>query len=279
MRGEYSKTITNENQNKMNLLAKVIGGACGVLLSSTAVWAQQANDLMLAYGIGMLDVPYVANTLDQNETEELVVNCDEVDCTTFVEYALAMVLSPTESGEILESDFIDNVQRIRYRDGKIDGYTSRLHYMTDWIDNGIRNGFLEDVTAAKSPYVQTVTVNYMTTHPAQYKQLANSKENVEKMKQIEAELSKEEIHYVPEEELPMGGLPWIKSGDIIAITTNTPGLDIAHMGIAFYVKGTLSLLHASTVSKKVVVSKLALAQLLKDSNSWTGIRVIRARKP
>ena len=48
------------------------------------------------------------------------------------------------------SSFADNLQKIRYRDGVIDGYTSRLHYTSDWIENGVRQGFLEDVTAQNS---------------------------------------------------------------------------------------------------------------------------------
>ena len=48
------------------------------------------------------------------------------------------------------------------------------------------------------------------------------------MKKIEQSLSGKEIHYLPKAKLPADGLPWIKDGDIIAITTNTPGLDVAH---------------------------------------------------
>ena len=70
----------------------------------------------------------------------------------------------------------------------------------------------------------------------------------------------------------------IKDGDIIAITTNTPGLDVAHMGIAFYADSKLLLVHASSTDKKVVASKVSLSQMLKDNNKWTGIRVLRMKK-
>ena len=74
------------------------------------------------------------------------------------------------------------------------------------------------------------------------------------MKKIEQSLSGKESHYLPKAKLPADGLPWIKDGDIIAITTNTPGLDVAHMGIAFYADSKLLLVHASSTDKKVVVS-------------------------
>ena len=73
-----------------------------------------------------------------------IINCDEVDSdASFVEYALAMALCPQQGDEMQEGDFARNLQRIRYRDGKIDGYTSRLHYISDWINNAVRQGLLE----------------------------------------------------------------------------------------------------------------------------------------
>lgn len=263
----------------MKIITKTLCSILCMAIPFISTYAQEdPGEAVLSYGLGFLDVPYVPHTLDGEVKEDLVVNCDEMDCTTFVEYTLAMALSPTEDGQVAEGDFANNVQRIRYRDGRIDGYASRLHYITDWAENGIRNGFLEDITEKKSPYTQKVTVNYMSTHPEQYWKLADSPEDMRKIKKIENELSKKEIHYIPEDKLPVNGLPWIKNGDIIAITTNISGLDIAHMGIAFYVDGKLGLLHASSTEKKVTVSRIALSQMLKNNDKWTGIRVLRLKK-
>ncbi len=240
--------------------------------------AQDEKNVMLNNAISFMDVPYVAHTLEINDKEELVINCDEVDCTTFVEYVLAMSLSPLEDGQVAEGDFANNLQKIRYRDGKIDGYTSRLHYIADWINNGVRNGLIEDISGARCPYLQKLSVSYMSTHPQLYKQLNNSPENVAKMKKTEKSLSGKDIRYLPKDKLPNEGLPWINDGDIITITTNTPGLDVAHLGIAFYVDGKLSLIHASSKEKKVVVSNISLSQMLKNDSNWTGIRVLRMKK-
>ena len=248
-------------------------------VATVSAQTDEKNNAMLNNGINFLDIPYVAHTLEATDgEEELIINCDEVDCTTFVEYTLAMALSPTEDGQVAEGDFATNLQKIRYRDGKINGYPSRLHYIADWVNNGVRNGFLEDVTTAYSPYTQKVSLSYMSSHPELYKQLSKSPENVAKMKEIEKSLNGQEFHYVPKDKLPFDGLPWIKNGDIIAITTNTPGLDVAHMGIAFYIDGKLCLLHASSKEKKVMVSKVALGQMLQSNDNWTGIRVLRMKK-
>lgn len=67
---------------------------------------------MLSNGIKYLDVPYVAHTLEADGPEELVINCDEVDCTTLVEYVLAETLTPKlADGDISESAFADNLQK------------------------------------------------------------------------------------------------------------------------------------------------------------------------
>lgn len=262
----------------MKVMTKMMFGVLCSVAMFTSASAQEGNDAMLSNSIKYLDIPYVAHTLEADGPEELIINCDEVDCTTLVEYVLAESLSPIKQGQVLESDFAKNLQKIRYRNGEIVDYTSRLHYIADWINNGVRNGFLEDVTATKSPDVEKLSIYYMSNHPESYKKLSDSEENLSKIKMIEKELTGQEVHYLPKDKLPYNGLTWIKNGDIIAITTNTPGLDVAHMGIAFYIEGKLTLLHASSTQKKVVVSKTALSQMLKDNDKWTGIRVLRMKK-
>ncbi len=259
-------------------MRKYVIALCALAMIPAAHAQGTGEDAMLTNGIKYLGTPYVAHTLDTDGPEELILNCDEVDCTTFIEYVLAESLCPIVNGDISEGTFAQKLQMIRYRDGQIDGYSSRLHYATDWINNGVRNGFLEDVTAEKSKDTQTVRLSYMSSHPQAYKQLANSPQEVEKIKQIEKRLSGQTVHYLPKDKLPYNGLSWIKNGDIIAITTNTPGLDVAHMGLAFYADGKLTLIHASSTEGEVVASTIALSQMLKNNTHWTGIRVLRLKK-
>ena len=263
----------------MKTIVQTLSCLVGALCITLEAGAQDLNETVLKNGLNYLNTPYVAHALDTDGPEELILNCDELDCQTFVEYVLAESLCPKlENGDISESAFADKVQQIRYRNGKIDGYASRLHYVTDWINNAVSAGILEDVTAEKSPSTLTVSVSYMTTHPEQYKQLAGSPENVTRMKEVEQSLNGQQVHYLPKDQLPYNGTAWIKNGDIIAITTSTPGLDIAHMGIAFYVEGKLTLLHASQKEGKVCVSTTTLVQMLKDHKDWTGIRVLRLKR-
>ena len=247
------------------------------LAIASSVSAQETDNAMLKYGLNFLKTPYVAHTLEVNEDEKLVVNFDEVDCTTFVEYVLALALSPVKNGTIDNADYARTLQSIRYRDGKIDGYTSRLHYIADWVNNGVRHGFMEDITAANSPDTVRLSLNFMSAHSKAYKHLESSPENISKIEEIEKSLSGQLFHYIPKNKLPDEGLGWIKDGDIIAITTNIPGLDVVHLGLACYEKGVLKLLHASSTQKMVVVSQEPLAQMLKRNKKFTGIRVLRIK--
>lgn len=250
-----------------------------LLMMSTAVMAQAQRNEMLLNAVSFINTPYGVKTLDMNNEEQLVLNTDEVDCVTLVENVLAMSLAEnSQTLEVNEQDFTRWLTKIRYRNGVIDGYPSRLHYMTEWISNGIKQGFLEDITAVQSPYTLKTDIHYMTSNVNSYPKLQLSTDNVAKMKQVEASISGQEVHYVPKDYLTDEGFFWIRSGDIIAITTSTPGLDVAHMGIAINVDGTLALLHASTTDMKVEVSKVSLKEMLRRNKSWTGIRVIRMKK-
>lgn len=238
----------------------------------------QENTVMLNNALSFLGTPYVANTLEINDEEELVVNCDEVDCTTLVEYVLAMSLCSEQGNQMSEDEFVNNLQKIRYRNGEIDGYTSRLHYISDWINDNVRKGTIEDVTAANSPYTTTVDISFMSSNPDKYPKLKNSPEDVTKMAEYEKAITGQEIYWVPKDQVKLTGLPWIKNGDIIALTTNIPGLDVSHMGIAIYINGNLHLLHASSKKKEVIVDQMILSRYLERNKNITGIRVVRIKK-
>ena len=84
---------------------------------------------------------------------------------------------------------------------------------------------MEDITAANSPDTVRLSLNFMSTHPKAYKHLESSPENISKIEEIEKSLSGQLFHYIPKNKLPDEGFGWIKDGDIIAITTNIPGLE------------------------------------------------------
>ncbi len=71
-------------------------------------------------------------SLEKDGDEQLVINLTGLDCTTFLENSLALARC-IKKGTTSFEDYLEELQFIRYRDGVIDGYTSRLHYFSDWI--------------------------------------------------------------------------------------------------------------------------------------------------
>lgn len=258
------------------LMAGLVGGQADATVKKV-VPAKKVHNIMVVNGLKLLNTPYVAHTLEVNSPEEkMVVNLKGVDCTTFVEYTLARSLCKRQGDS---TQFLANLQRIRYRNGKLDGYTSRLHYSTEWALNGIRNGYLTDEAASHSKDTIHVNVFYMSKHPNAYKQLAVSPDNVKVIAAKERELSKMVAHYVPKGKLPAKGFSWIHDGDIIMLVTSIPGLDNSHLGIAFYnAKGELHLLHASSAEGKVKIQEEPLCEQLATSRTNLGIRVFRMKK-
>ena len=64
---------------------------------------------------------------------------------------------------------------------------------------------------------------------------------------------------------------------IIALVTTVKGLDISHVGFAYWNDGTLHLLHASSGTGKVIKDTVTLFNYQKNRNKQIGIRVLRLK--
>jgi hypothetical protein len=228
---------------------------------------------IVAIGKTFKGIPYVAKTLEIGETESLVINLQGLDCTTFVENVLAFSISLKEGKSDFDS-FTNALKTIRYKDGKLDGYGSRLHYFTEWIRNNEKKGLLKDITNEVGGIAIKKEINFMGTHRDLYPFLKEDA-NFEKILTTEKELAEQTFCYLPKEQIEAYE-HLIETGDIIALATSIDGLDITHTGIASREKdGRIYLLHASTGSMEVEVSKLPLADYLKNIKNNIGILVAR----
>lgn len=230
---------------------------------------------MVFLGKLFLGVPYVANTLENGKEEQLVVNLHGLDCTTFVETVTALALASEKENPCFD-DFTKALLSIRYRNGEVNGYASRLHYFSDWIQSNVGKGLMEDVTKEKGTSSVLLNLFFMSTHADKYPRLRNNISEVEKIKKAERSLQGKNIRYFAKADLSKPEIVrHIKDGDIIAMVTNIKGLDIAHVGIATYEGRELHLLHASSKHMKVVVEKVNLYTQLLNNKTQTGIRVLR----
>ena len=84
------------------------------------------------------------------------------------------------------------------------------------------------------------------------------------------------VAYIPKEKLNLSPDELkIKDGDILAITTNIKGLDVVHVGFAFWRGEKLHLLHASYIAKKVIEDPQSLYDYSKNKKAHTGVQVVR----
>ncbi|MGB6150807.1 MAG: N-acetylmuramoyl-L-alanine amidase-like domain-containing protein [Pricia sp.] len=228
---------------------------------------------LVAVGKTFIGTPYVAKTLEIGVVETLVVNLQGLDCTTYVENVLAFGLM-LEEGESSFKNFTETLENIRYKDGKLDGYASRLHYFSEWIANNEKKGLLKDITAEIGGTEITKDINFMSTHRDLYPFLSDD-ENFKKILASENYLNGHAICILPQDQIAANE-HLIRTGDIIALTTSIDGLDVTHTGIAIRENdGRIHLLHASTGSMEVEVSELPLTDYLKKIKSNTGIMVAR----
>ncbi len=251
------------------------------LLEKGAMQPQETN-LMVFYAEELLGIPYVAQTLEVNKEEELVVNTRQLDCTTYVENCVALTLT-TRQGSTSFADYKRNLTTIRYRDGRLNGYPSRNHYFAQWINSNEKLGIVEEVSSPSSLFsaTQTIRLRYMSDHPSAYPMLKNDAEALRQIGKYEQEDSGKSVHYIPRSRLDgtkQGDLGAVHDGDILAIVTNKDGLDTSHLGIAKWGDdGKLHLLNASQIHKRVVLEPMTLYTYMGKHPTQLGIRVIRLK--
>ncbi|MBR3111765.1 MAG: DUF1460 domain-containing protein [Prevotella sp.] len=251
------------------------------LLKNARQQPADAN-LPLFFARGFLGKPYVAHTLEVGDKERLVVNTRELDCTTLVETVTALTKCAYQK-KYTYAAYRAALQAMRYRNGKIDNYTSRIHYFTEWITENSKTGLVTEIQQPNPPFtsVQTVKVNYMSQHPQSYKALKAHPEYVPEIRRMEQRVSGQQFRYIPKARVGRSDelRKAVKDGDIIAITCNKAGLDIAHLGFAVWKNGNLHLLNASQLHMQVIEEPMTLWQYLRQHPSHTGIRIIRINPP
>ena len=239
-----------------------------------------ANEVLtLFYAKQLMNLPYVAHTLEIKDNEEhLAINLQSLDCTTLVENCCALALT-TSHGSKSWKDYLAWLQKLRYDNGKIDGYKSRNHYFSQWIQSGTRLGLVKEIVPDKRISVpMKLSLTYMSEHPDSYPLLKVSMEERRLIAEMEKRVSGATIRYIPKERVgdSRKALGDIRDGDILALTTNRKGLDVSHVGFAVWGKdGKLHLLNASSIHKKVVLEPMTLYQYMQKHPVQTGIRVIR----
>jgi hypothetical protein len=233
-----------------------------------------ANALVEFYARQLLGTPYVAHTLEGDE-EMLTINIHELDCLTFIE-TLYSLTRATLNRRYSWRDFAANIENIRYRGGEMGDYSSRIHYISEWIiDNHIRGNLVEITPDLPHVDYMIKNIDYMTHHTDSYRQLKNDSVMVEKIRRYE--LRRHRFPYVKRSWLNDKAVKAaLRSGDFVSLVTKTEGLDVSHNGIIIIDdKGDPYLLDASMSGGKVMLEGKPLFKYLERSKTNIGIRVFR----
>lgn len=254
----------------------------GDLRSLTLVSGKTPSELAISIGKQFLGKPYIPHTLDQHPTEQLVTNLREFDCTTYLESVLALTLAWQEvankpNAVLSEQAYRQYLTRLRYRNGRIDGYASRLHYFSDWLRDNEQKGLINDVSS-ELPGNLTVAkpVSYMTKATYKYPHLSDP-DVYKQLALTEASLSQQSFSFIPTKNIRQAE-PQLRDGDIVMLLAARPGLDMKHVGLAIrQPNGRMHLLHASSEQGAVVISPYPISDYLLLHKRLSGIRVARLR--
>lgn len=248
-----------------------------LLDKARAIDSPTAQGRVAAIALEFVGTPYVAHTLE-GTPERLTVNVDELDCTTYVETVLALAKTIGDHRRSWR-DYLHSLESLRYRNGTMRDYGSRLHYISDWIIDNTHRGNITEVTNRSPRLDYTVkTLDFMSANRDSYPALKDSAQ-YERIIDVERGYRSHRYPVIKTTSLTAKDVnAMLHEGDVVALTTKVKGLDVSHLG--FIVKGDdgqFHLLHASSRAGKVIIDPLPLYEYLRRSKSLTGIRVIRLK--
>ncbi len=150
----------------------------------------------------------------------------------------------------------------RYRGGQCNGrYTSRLHYLEDWIYDNERRGLVTNLTRSLGGVpMRGRYLNEMSKYWRDSRYLRNNPGLVPEMRQIEDRISSRTIYHIPKREVP-GIESKIQDGDVICISGNGPEGFTEHVGLACRDRAGCSSLHARVEGRTAGHRRRAASQL------------------
>ncbi|MGB0878782.1 MAG: DUF1460 domain-containing protein [Mycobacterium sp.] len=199
-----------------------------------------------------LDVPYGAHTLigSATESEQLVVNLQEVDCFTYADYVEALKRSDDRE------EFIDNLTKVRYKNGVVD-FQDRKHFFTDW--------------SASAPAIATDITESLS---------ANSIQSTKNLNEKDAggaylpglPVVPRTVTYIPSASVDSSVIDRLQTGDYIGAYAEDGGLDVTHVGIFVDTVDGPVLRNASSLSAN---NKVVDSSLLEYLSTVPGMVVLR----
>jgi len=186
------------------------------------------------------DTPYQLGVLGQGAEgkydKDPLINFKSVDCMTFCEQILALSISSTYD------EAFNNLQKIRYKNGKKGLETRNHHVVADWLPNN--SWFLEDATMEVGVMFCKETTKIISHKKLFESQGYKNVPNVQPDRKITTK-------YIPKDKL-IDIEKNLKSGDIGLFITDKPGIFTTHMGLIIKSNNNTVFRNASSIDKKVI---------------------------
>ncbi|MEA2722912.1 MAG: hypothetical protein QOH59_683 [Gemmatimonadales bacterium] len=244
---------------------------------------QEAPCGRTAIRVGELAVgtPYEPHTLEaylrtggSPTHEPLSLSLTRFDCVTLVEACVAVARLAGQQGGPTWERFGREIERMRYRAGERRGYTSRLHYFSEWITDGERRGLVRDLGAELGGMADARPLRFMTEHRSSYPALANDAV-FRDIGAMERRLDQHPRRVIPTKRVPEV-VDRIQTGDVLAFATEISGLDVTHAAFAYRDgEGLLRVLQAPLSGGVVEITRTTVPEYVAAIRRSTGILVAR----
>jgi hypothetical protein len=209
-----------------------------------------------------------------SRTEPLTLSLTRFDCVSLVEACIAIARVAATEGAPTWERFGGEMERQRYRGGERRGYTSRLHYFSEWIRDNERRGGMRELGRELGGVADTRPLRFMGTHRASYPALADDGVFAA-IRDHERRLDGEPRWMIPTARIPEVS-DRIQTGDVLAFATGIEGLDVTHSAFAYRdAAGVLRVLHAPLSGGAVEVTRSTLPEYVAAIRRSTGILVAR----
>ncbi|MGQ4646503.1 N-acetylmuramoyl-L-alanine amidase-like domain-containing protein [Lyngbya aestuarii] len=234
------------------------------------------GEIMQAIAKQFLGASYQAGLLDKSEQENLVISLKEFDCLLFIETVLALARGVAVQ-DYSEPTFADHIRDQRYLNGQMEGYCSRLHYFSAWIDDNQKRQNVENIGSDLSGVTLNKKLNFMSTHRQSYPRLVSDDATYQCIVAMEDNLQGVTLNYIPQNQI-RSVYESLQPGDIVGIATNLPGLDVTHTGLVYRTPdGNMGLIHASPIGEVTIAKDLQ--RYVGNVKNAIGILVVRPIDP
>jgi hypothetical protein len=230
-------------------------------------------------GRALIGTPYVNYTLEiDDHIESPSVNFQGLDCWTFYETSLAFArMLKAKNGGYQPEDLLAMIELERYRNGRCDGtFLSRIHFLEEVFADNQARGLSVNPTRELGGEPLRREIHEMTTAWKSYRYLRSNPGLLPEMARIQEKVSALPVYHIPKEQVASME-KFIRTGDIIAITSRDTSAYTSHVGIAVRQGQTARFMHATSRRDKgrKVILDCRISDYLKRSDDHFGIVIYR----